>query len=98
MILEVVTAHIKPGQNQAFETAFRQAAQIIARAKGHISHELRKCMEVENKYVFLVQWETLDDHMVAFRQSPAYQDFRALVYPFYESPPTVEHYTRVPLD
>ena len=35
---------------------------------------------------------SLEAHTVGFRQSPAYQRWRALLHPFYDPFPTVEHY------
>jgi heme-degrading monooxygenase HmoA len=95
VILEAVILHIKPGQSADFEAAFHQAAPIIASMKGHISHELHKCIEAEDKYLFLVRWQTLEDHTIGFRGSPEYQQWRALLHHFYDPFPTVEHFTQV---
>jgi hypothetical protein len=35
----------------------------------------------------------VENHTVDFRQSPAFQDWRAIVGPFFAGPPTVEHFT-----
>ena len=37
-------------------------------------------------------WDTLENHTVDFRGSPAFQDWRALVGPFFAAPPAVEHF------
>jgi heme-degrading monooxygenase HmoA len=62
---------------------------------GYIEHELQKCMEVENKYLLLVKWETLEDHTVGFRSSPEYQKWRSLLHDFYDPYPIVEHFNLV---
>ena len=95
MILEAVMLYIKPGQSAEFEAAFRQAAPIISASKGHIRHELNKCMEADDKYLLLVWWETLEDHTQGFRGSAAYQDWKKLLHHFYDPFPTVEHFTQV---
>lgn len=95
MILEAVILNIKPGQSADFEAAFQQAAPLIASMKGHIGHELHKCLEVEDKYLLLIHWQTLEDHTVGFRGSPEYQQWRALLHHFYDPFPTVEHFTWV---
>ena len=94
MILEAFIAHIKPGQESAFEVALRDAAPIISSMKGFISIEMQRCMEVSGQYLFLIQWETLEDHTVGFRGSPEYQEWRARLHHFYEPMPTVLHYER----
>ena len=93
MILEVATLNVIPGQETAFEAAFRKAAAIIAAMRGYISHELRRSIEHPNRYLLLVQWQTLEDHTVGFRTSPRYQDWRTLLHHFYDPFPTVEHYS-----
>lgn len=95
MILEVATLDVRPGQEAAFEAAFRQAAPIIASMPGHVAHQLQRCLERPNRYVLLVNWQTLEDHTLSFRGSSGYQEWKALLHHFYDPFPTVEHYTMV---
>jgi len=92
MILEVAILDIKPGMQNAFECAFQEAQAIITKTNGHLSHQLQKCMETENRYILLVNWEKLEDHTEGFRKSAEYQQWKALLHHFYEPFPTVEHY------
>lgn len=92
MILEVATLNIKPGLSEAFEVNFNKAQNIIASMKGYISHQLKKCIEEEDKYILLVNWKTIEDHEIGFRKSEAYQEWKALLHHFYDPFPTVEHY------
>jgi heme-degrading monooxygenase HmoA len=39
-----------------------------------------------------VEWESVEDHMVGFRASEAFQEWRALLHHFYAIPPVVEHF------
>lgn len=95
MILEVAILNVKPGQSQSFEKAFQQAQSIIATMPGYLSHELQKCLEVENQYLLLVSWQTLADHTIGFRQSAEYQEWKSLLHHFYDPFPVVEHYQSV---
>lgn len=92
MILEVAILNIKKGLSADYEKAFQEAQSIISLMKGYISHELKKCVEQEDKYILLVNWETIEDHEIEFRKSDAYQKWKALLHPFYEPFPIVEHY------
>ena len=92
MILEVAALDVRVGQERDFETAFAQAAPIIAASAGYISHELKRCLEKRNRYLLLVQWETLEDHTLGFRGSAQYQEWKRLLHHFYDPFPTVEHY------
>lgn len=95
MILEVAILNVKAHQTVAFEAAFRAASAIIASMKGCRRHELRRCLEIENQYLLLVEWDTLEDHTVGFRGSVEYQEWRKLLHHFYDPFPTVEHYEAI---
>lgn len=92
MILEVAILDVTPGQQGEFEDAFAQAQQIIAGMPGYLSHQLQRCLESPGRYLLLVNWETLEDHTEGFRQSPQYQEWKALLHHFYEPFPEVQHY------
>ena len=95
MILEVVRLDIKPGQTLEFESAFSEAKLIISSMKGYLSHQLQKCLEKPNRYILLVNWETLEDHTEGFRGSVEYQEWRRLLNHFYEPSVEVTHYELV---
>ena len=95
MILEVAVLKIKPNKNKEFEAAFKQASAIIASMPGYISHSLQKCLEVEDRYLLLVNWQTLEDHTIKFRRSREYQIWKELLHHFYDPFPIVEHYQKI---
>jgi hypothetical protein len=41
----------------------------------------------------MIFWDTLENHTVEFRQSPAFQQWRAIVGGYFAAPPAVEHFT-----
>jgi heme-degrading monooxygenase HmoA len=91
-ILEVAILDVKSGLAEEFEVAFKTASKIIMAMPGYISHELQRCVETRDRYILLVRWQKLDDHMIGFRRSPEYQEWRSLLHHFYDPFPTVEHY------
>jgi heme-degrading monooxygenase HmoA len=95
MILEVASLDVIAGQEREFEAAFGEAQAIISSMPGYISHQLQHCLENKSRYLLLVNWQTLEDHTVGFRQSEQYQQWRDLLHHFYDPFPTVEHYTTV---
>ncbi|MCY7273364.1 MAG: antibiotic biosynthesis monooxygenase [Phormidesmis sp. CAN_BIN44] len=95
MILEVAILTIKSGLSSEFENAFGQASPIIASAPGYLSHELQKSVEVDDRYLLLVRWETLEAHTIGFRQSPNYQTWKQQLHHFYDPFPVVEHYIEI---
>ncbi len=97
MILEVAILDVKQGEERNFEIAFSQAEKIISSMEGYISHQLKKCIEKQNRYILLVTWRKIENHTVGFRGSKQYQDWKALLHHFYDPFPEVEHYTDVNL-
>lgn len=93
MVLEVAVLDVKQGQSPGFEAAFAEAEPIIMSIPGYASHELRRCVENNGRYILLVHWEALEDHTIGFRQSDRYQDWKRLLHHFYDPFPVVEHYT-----
>ena len=92
MILETAILDVIPGREAEFESAFAKAAPIISSMPGYVSHQLQRCVEKQNRYLLLVNWEKLEDHTVGFRGSEQYQEWRKLLHHFYDPFPTVEHY------
>ena len=92
MVTVVAILNIRDGQSAAFEAAFRQAAPLIAAAPGYIGHELQKCLDTPRRYLLLEHWHTRDAHMLGFRQSPGFEEWKRLTHHFYDPFPSVEHY------
>ena len=92
MVLEIATIDIKQGANVDFENALEKAGLVICRAKGYVSHQFQHCVEQGNRYVLLIRWQTLEDHTIGFRESDLFKEWRALIGPFFESAPMVQHY------
>ncbi|QAU32926.1 antibiotic biosynthesis monooxygenase [Janthinobacterium sp. 17J80-10] len=94
MILEIADIRIQAGRQGEFDTAIQHGVtDIIAKAKGFKGFKINKGMESPERYVLMIFWETLENHTVDFRESPAFAAWRALVGPFFAAPPVVEHFT-----
>jgi heme-degrading monooxygenase HmoA len=96
MILELATIDIKQGTNADFEMNVEKAQQVISKSRGYIGHQFQKCIEQENRYVLLIRWKTMEDHTKGFRESELFKEWRALIGPYFETPPFVQHYTPIP--
>jgi heme-degrading monooxygenase HmoA len=95
MILEHAVLDVVPGRQVDFESAFAEAKAIISAADGFHSLRLERCLEQPNRYLLLVEWETLADHTEGFRGSEAFGRWRALLHHFYDPFPTVEHFETI---
>ena len=91
MILEIGQIAVKDGMEAAFEAAVATAVPLFKRAKGCLSMELVRSIEIPRRYRILVGWETLENHTVDFRGSEDFQSWRGLVSHCFATPPEVEH-------
>ena len=95
MITELAILYVKEGEQKYFQSDFAKAGQFISSIKGYVKHSLRKCLEKDNKYILLVDWENLDDHTIGFRQSAQYLEWKRLLHHYYDPFPTVEHFETI---
>jgi heme-degrading monooxygenase HmoA len=92
MIREVAVLDVRDGARDAFEAAFAEAVPLIRASPGFAVLHLEHCIEAPQRYLLTVEWQSLEDHTVGFRESDRYQQWRALLHHFYDPFPTVEHY------
>ena len=95
MILEVAILYVKKGEELLFEKDFEIAGQHISSINGYVGHSLRKCIEQENKYILLVDWEKIEDHTIGFRESEQYLEWKKLLHHYYDPFPVVEHFEMI---
>lgn len=96
VILELADIRIPPGQNAAFEEAIQRGlATVASQARGFRGAKVNRGIESPERYILQIFWETLEDHTVGFRQGPLFPQWRAIVGPFFASPPVVEHFELV---
>jgi heme-degrading monooxygenase HmoA len=94
MILELADLRIQPGKQLEFDAAIvRGVEQVISKAKGFRGYKVNKGIESAERYVLMIFWDTLENHTVDFRESPAFQEWRSIVGLYFAAPPTVEHFT-----
>lgn len=95
MILEIATLYVNANRQKKFEEDFSIARQYISSTKGFIGLSLRKSIEQNNKYILLVEWKKIEDHLIGFRQSEIYNKWKELLHHYYDPFPVVEHYETV---
>ncbi len=90
----MVTEHavIAVTDGSGFEKALEQGLPVIRAAHGCLGAEVTRCVEEANLYLLLVEWETVEDHTLGFRESPAFAEWRSHVGAFFAAPPLVQHF------
>ena len=96
MILEVADIRVALGRQAEFERAAHRGIQtVIAKSKGFRGYQVRHSIESPERYLLLLEWDTLEDHTVGFRGSAAFSQWRSIVFDFFAQPPFVEHFTAI---
>ncbi|MCA1216950.1 cupin domain-containing protein [Streptomyces sp. 8L] len=90
-VTECVDLHVRPGAEDRFEARVAEAAALFQRAVGCRSFELVRSVEDGLVYHLLIEWSTLDDHLVGFRTSEDFAHWRELVMPLLTAPPQASH-------
>jgi len=95
MIREIANIRVRSGHAQAFEQGVAQARALFERAKGCGGVQLHRQVEEPLCYTLVVQWDSVEDHMVHFRESSDFQQWRALVAEYFDGAPAVHHVQQV---
>ena len=96
MILEIADIRIPPGKQAEFDAAIQRGIEtVVSQAKGFRRYQVQKCIESPERYVLMIEWETLENHTVDFRGGSLFAQWRAIVGPYFAAPPNVEHFTRL---
>ena len=91
MIREVAEITVRSGDEDRFLAAAGEAVALFEAAEGCRSMHIERVVETPYLFRLIVEWQTLDDHVVTFRGSEGFQKWRALVGPYFDAPPRVDH-------
>jgi quinol monooxygenase YgiN len=94
MIYEIAILKVDPARAEAFERDLQAAPAIFATSPDCLSFALDRVIERPGEYRLVVGWTSVEAHMVAFRESPAFQQWRAIAGPYFVAPPEVCHTAR----
>lgn len=93
MFTEIADLWVHPGQHEAFAGLLKEhMARLLESAPGCRGHAVLVSHESPDRFLLQIGWDKLEDHTVAFRQSPAFTEWRALIAPHLSRAPAVEHF------
>ena len=98
MVLEIADIAVRAGQEDAFVAAYRQAVAQLQASPGFRAVRVTRSIESPSRFVLLVEWDDLEAHTVGFRGSERFTRWRALIGPYFDGAPHVEHFTQVASD
>jgi quinol monooxygenase YgiN len=92
MFIERAEIPVKSGMEDAFATAMTaRGTAILAAAPGCASVRVGRGVENPGKFILLLEWDSVASH-IALTKTPAFDEFKALVGPFFGGPSNVEHF------
>jgi heme-degrading monooxygenase HmoA len=95
MVLEVALIDVKEGSEDDFAAAYTKGREILSTTPGLISVRMTRGVESPSRFVLLVEWESVEAHLDNFRATDRFTQWRALIGPYFNGAPRVEHFTDV---
>ena len=95
MVTEIADFAVLPGTEDRFGDAVREGLQFVSATPGFRNARLTQSIETPTRFVLLIEWDDVEAHTVAFRQSENFTRWRATVGPFFDGAPNVEHFESV---
>ena len=93
MVVEIAQIEVVPGQEDAFAAAYRTAHRLLIETPGCRGARMTRGVESPSRFVGIVEWDSVDDHLANFRETERYERYRELLGPYLAAPPVVEHFT-----
>jgi heme-degrading monooxygenase HmoA len=97
MVLELALIDVQEGREDEFAAAYARAYPLVASTPGCRSVRMTRGVETPGRFVLLVEWDSIDAHLDNFRATERFQQWRALIGPYFDGAPRVEHFTDLPV-
>jgi heme-degrading monooxygenase HmoA len=95
MVLEVADIDVTTGSEADFLAAYLGAREVLISTPGCRSVRMTQGIETPNRFVLLVEWESVQAHEENFRATERFAAWRGAIGPFFAHPPRVEHFADV---
>ncbi len=92
MFVERAEIPVKEGMEEEFAAAMtRRGTAILAAAPGCSKVTVGRGVENPGKFILLLEWDAVESH-IALTKTPAFDEFKALVGPFFAGAANMEHF------
>ncbi|MFC7052560.1 antibiotic biosynthesis monooxygenase family protein [Hansschlegelia quercus] len=92
MIVELTQFPVAPENRDAFEKGWLQAAAILVRQPGYLSHRIGSTVEQPDVFVLEIEWESLEAHTERFVNDPSFGEFLGCFAPYLSGEASVMHF------
>jgi heme-degrading monooxygenase HmoA len=91
MVVEIAEFRVPPGAEDEFVLAYRGVRSLLTSTEGCRSARMTRGIETPNRFVLLVEWDSVEAHERNFRGGERYGTWRRALTPFFARDPLVEH-------
>ena len=91
MVLEVADIRVTPGSGDDFVAAYHGVRDLLAATDGCRSVRMTRGVDSPDRFVLLVEWDSVAAHEQNFRATERWVAWRAAIGPFFAQPPVIEH-------
>ena len=91
MVLEHAILKMDPERIADVDAALSEAVALVKASPGCRSVKITRSIELPGTYVVLIEWDSLEDHTVGFRESEAFVTWRQAISPYFVGDPAVDH-------
>jgi len=95
MVLEIAEFTAVAGRVEELREGLLRGIEVIRQAEGCRSAQVRRCLEEAERFIFMVEWATLEDHIATFRGGPLFSEYRSHINGLFVEPVRVRHYDTV---
>src|SRR4029450_6151681 len=92
MVVEYIRYNIDDARAEAFEDAYRRAAEALEASAPRDRYAVSRCSEDPTQHVVRIEWDSEEGHLSGFRQSPEFRSFFEAVAPFVHDIEEMRHY------
>ncbi len=95
MVTEIADFTVLAESQEQFADAVREGLKYVSDTPGFRTARLTRSAETPTRFVLLIEWDSIEAHTVGFRESENFPRWRAVVGPFFDGAPNVEHFDDV---
>jgi heme-degrading monooxygenase HmoA len=95
MVTEFAEFTAQPGMAEALRAGLLRGLEVIRTAEGCRSARLCRGVEDPERFIYEIEWETLEDHTVRFRGGPRFAEYRSHINGLFVEPVIARHFERI---
>jgi quinol monooxygenase YgiN len=92
VVVEYIRYTVDDARAEAFEQAYRRAADALEASEHCERYEVSRCTEDPSQHVVRIEWDSEEGHLSGFRKSPEFGTFFAAIQPFVHDIEEMRHY------